>query len=299
MSEGRAFVGVRLGDAYHELVPGDVIGRMRSAALPIDDPRVSEAHAMISWRYGAQWLLSLRRLIAVGGKPLSEVELTPGLRVTLAEGLELSVERVVNPTAVMAIEAPNLGVRPLAPVVSLYAGPPPRVVDRFEPGAAAHLWWSGEDWKAADDDGERVVGDGDVLTVSGCGFRVRTVLADGAGRSTSWNGAIASPLRIVAHYDTVELHRAARPVASIGGIGARIIGELVSLDGPTDWETVAREVWNDGSDAFELRRRWDAALRRLRDKLRANGIRGDLLRADGAGQCQLVLYEGDTVEDRT
>lgn len=299
MSVGRAFVGLRFRGAYRELVPGDVVGRMRSAALAIDDPRVSEAHAMVSWRYGVQWLLSLRRMVAVGGKPVSEVELVPGLRIALADELVLDIERVVNPEEVVAIEAPNLGVRPLAPVVSLYGGPPPRVVDRFEPDADAHVWWSEPGWKASDATGERSIGDGDSLAIGDCCFRVRTVRTESAGRSTSWNGAIAGPLRVVAHYDSVELHRPSRPVVTIGGIGARIIGELVTLDGPTDWETVAREVWPDDSDAFELRRRWDAALRRLRDKLRAGGVRADLLRADGAGQCQLVLYDGDRVEDRT
>ena len=37
---------------HHELVHGDVIGRVWSAALQLDDGRVSEAHAMVSLREG-------------------------------------------------------------------------------------------------------------------------------------------------------------------------------------------------------------------------------------------------------
>lgn len=40
--------------------PGDLIGRLPGAALQIADPRVSEAHAMVSLRAGELVLLALR-----------------------------------------------------------------------------------------------------------------------------------------------------------------------------------------------------------------------------------------------
>ena len=109
---------------------------------------------------------------------------------------------------------------------------------------------------------------------------------------------MSTPLRIVAHYDSVEFHRKARPVFTIGGIGARILSELVVLDGPVDWAVVATEVW-DSTEPSELRHRWDVALGRLRAKLRTGGLRGDILRADGSGCVQLALNPQDIAENRT
>ncbi len=45
-----------------------------------------------------------------------------------------------------------------------------------------------------------------------------------------------------------------------------------------------------------MRRKWDASLARLRQKLRENRIRADLIRADGAGNFELLLYPGDIVD---
>ena len=50
----------------HALIPGDLIGRMHTAALHLDDGRVSEAHAMVSLRDGSLRLLSLRGGFSVG-----------------------------------------------------------------------------------------------------------------------------------------------------------------------------------------------------------------------------------------
>lgn len=53
----------------HVLGHGDLIGRLWSAALCLSDPRVSEAHAMVSLREGQLRLLALRGLFAIDGKP--------------------------------------------------------------------------------------------------------------------------------------------------------------------------------------------------------------------------------------
>ena len=63
---------------------GDVIGRLESAALHLSDPRISEAHAMVSLRGGALKLVALRGRLVVDGAALRDVELVPGLVVQLA-----------------------------------------------------------------------------------------------------------------------------------------------------------------------------------------------------------------------
>ncbi len=55
------------GGAF-ELAPGDIIGRLDSAAMPLADARVSEAHAMISLREGRLQMIALRGGLALAGE---------------------------------------------------------------------------------------------------------------------------------------------------------------------------------------------------------------------------------------
>lgn len=57
----------------HDVVHGDVVGRLWTAALQLDDGRVSEAHAMVSLREGQLQLLPLRGALAVGGTPQNQI----------------------------------------------------------------------------------------------------------------------------------------------------------------------------------------------------------------------------------
>lgn len=96
--------GVRMG-------PGDLVGRLRSADLRIDDPRVSEAHAYVSLREDSLRLLALRGGLAVDGRLVREVSLARGLRILLAKGdppVELVVREAVHPNAMLALRGPGL-----------------------------------------------------------------------------------------------------------------------------------------------------------------------------------------------
>jgi hypothetical protein len=95
-----------------ELLPGDLIGRTTTAALNIDAPQISEAHALVSLRAGELHLLSLRRMVAVDGKAVANVVLQRGLSVGLAEGIEISVEAVHLPGALAALELSGGGASP-------------------------------------------------------------------------------------------------------------------------------------------------------------------------------------------
>ncbi|MDP2313853.1 MAG: hypothetical protein Q8P41_13175 [Pseudomonadota bacterium] len=50
-------------------------------------------------------------MFAVAGRPRSEVTLEPGLRITFADGLEVEVEAVRLPEAVLALEGEGLPSR--------------------------------------------------------------------------------------------------------------------------------------------------------------------------------------------
>jgi len=297
----RAFVRFSTAAGTCELVPGDIIGRIAAAALRIDDPRVSEAHALVSLRRGALYLLSLRRMFAVAGTPTSEVQLEVGCVVELADGIALTVVEVATPAKVLALRAPGLGPLLLSNVASVQAGPPLALVGRFVPGAAAHLWSAGTSWRLRVGDGpDRTVGAGDRFVVGDQPVElVAVAIGTASPASTQLDGGVDDPLRIVAHYDTVEVHRAGRPPFTLGGQSAKLFSELVAFRGPVAWETAARQLWTDGSDLDDLRHRWDVAVGRLRRRLRGAGVRNDLIVADHAGQLQLVLYARDVVEDRT
>ncbi len=297
-----AHVVIRAPDGQaHELVPGDVIGRLFTAALYIDDGRVSEAHAMISLRDGALRLLPLRGAFAVGGKPLEQVILSPGQCIQLARGVELLVEAVALPAEVLGIEAPGLPLRALPGVASVSTVPRCRVVRGWDERAAARVWNTGEGWRLQSPGSEpRPIHPGDEVELDGVRVAFRAIPIAGAGQSDTRRGdGLAAPLHLVAHYETAHVQRHGRVVLKLSGILARIVSELVSFGGPVSWTVLAGELWPSEPDGVVLRGRLDANLSRLRRKLRAAGVRTDLVRTDGAGQIEVLLYPHDTVEDRT
>ncbi len=296
----RATALLRLPDGREvEVGPGDLIGRTPSAAAVIDDPRVSEAHAFVSLRHGELHLLSLRRLLVIGGKPMNDAVLRPGLVVVLADELSLTVVNVVTPLELLGIRAQGQPIRLLSQVASV-VGVPPRIVGKVELDAHAHLWSIGLAWRVRLRDHDAVeLKAGDSFEVAGVRFTLVPVPIGQAEPSATVAGCgIVEAIRIVAFYDTVQLHRCNRAVITLGGTGARILSELIACQGPTGWEVLARAVWPDSPDVAALRHRWDVALGRLRARLRDDGVR-ELLRADGAGQLALELYDGDEVDDRT
>ena len=91
-----ATVTLRTADGeLHQLGHGDLIGRLWSAALPLSSPHVSEAHAMVSLRGGHLHLLSLRGLFALRGKPIKDLVLAVGQRISFARDVHVEVVRGV------------------------------------------------------------------------------------------------------------------------------------------------------------------------------------------------------------
>ncbi|MEM7156562.1 MAG: hypothetical protein AAF799_27190 [Myxococcota bacterium] len=285
----------------HELVPGDIIGRMHTAALVVDDGRVSEAHAMVSLRGGDLQLLGLRGAFTVDGTARDQVVLKTGLRVALAKGVALRVLSVTLPDDVLGLEGPDLPLRALPGVSSIVTSPRLRVVRGWDERATARVWSTGEAWRLRVGDGaHRPVEAGDEIEIDGATLRFRSIPLSGAGHSaTRRPDRPAASLTIVANYDSVQIHREGRVVLHFGGILARLVSELVAVRGPVAWRVLAAELWPDQDDAAVVRGRLDVNLSRLRRKFRVAGLRPDLVRTDGAGQVELVLGPHDTIEDRT
>lgn len=296
-----ATVVLRLPDgAMVTLGHGDLIGRLESAALHLDDPRVSEAHAMVSLRGASIKLLALRGRIAVDGYPLRDVELTAGLVVQLAPDFSLVVERVVLPEEVLGISVDGAPVRVVTSVCSV-VGDGLKV--GYLPEALAWVWPAGNTFVLRPRDGED-----DVLTLGGRvevgGVRLSVCAIDmGRGRSfaTTDHGLdpdVPVPLELVAHYTSVHIRRVGARTLVIAGLAARILSELIAAGVPMPWAALAGEIW-PGVPEQDLRARWDVTVSRLRKKLVVAGLRQDLVRSDRHGNLELCLGPGDVARDES
>jgi hypothetical protein len=296
---GRALVWLRLqSGSLVALGHGDFIGRVWTAALILDDPRVSEGHAMVSLRGGELWILALRRRVAVDGRSVGEARLEAGQTIELADRLSFLVERVELPDRVLAVEAEGLPAVALPAVASLRGRPRPSVIGRHDPEAPCLIWTTGEGWRRMSDGLTVAVEVGDAWEVEGLRFRAVWLALSGGG-ATRITGGVDPPLRITVSFDTAQVQRGGDPPVLLSGQPARVLSELVAFGGPAAWEVVAAEIWPDETEDHLLRKKWDVVLGRLRARLREGRVRPDLVRAAGTGQVELLLRPGDVVEDKT
>ena len=298
----RAYAKIRLPDGNRrDLGSGDIIGRMATAALVLDDARVSEAHALITLRAGELRLLPLRGRCAVDGDLVSEAVLEPDMVIEPAPGLELLVEEVQLPESVMALQGEELPLQVLNAVVSLRTHPVPSLLPRYVGDADAHIWATGSEWRVRVGEGPaEPLLPGRELVINGRRFIALTTSLEGAVQSpTRAAGGHSQPLRVIARFDTVHIHRGAELQLVLDGLAARLVSELVTAQVPIDWDTLAAGLWRDSDDRNVLRRRWDVLLARLRRKLRSSGVPTDLVRASGNGLVELLLRPGDALVDET
>jgi hypothetical protein len=285
--------------AVHELVHGDLIGRVWSASLQINDARVSEAHAMVSLREGELQLIGLRGAFAVDGNPVGEVTLTPGLRVLLASGVALQILDVQLPVAVLGLEGPGLPPVMLPGVCALVPGHPIRLCRGTRQDALATIWNDGEDWWIRQGDEGRRLRAGDQLEVGGHSLTTVLIPLGDAGPGPTIARTLSPPLELVVRYDTVHVHREGHAPVMLSGNQARLVSELAACGAPIDWLALARQLWRDDAPAPQLRSRLDVVMSRIRRLLRVQGVRTNLVRTDGAGLVELLLYPDDHLKDES
>lgn len=277
-----------------EVGHGDLIGRLWYAAVHLDDPRISEAHGLFSLRGGALRLLGLRGRFAVDGRPTADVELAPGLKIILADGLALEVLAVDLPSHALGLVTDGMPPRMLPGTCALVHDPTPTLAPPTDPRARAWLWRASGGWRIrVPGQADRGVADGDELAVDGRRWRVLEVPTGVAADPTRAEGGIDQPLRIVARYSTVHVFRQGHEPLLLQGLSARLVSELVAFGCPVPWTTLVEELWPTGGSRKQL----DMALVRLRARLREARVRTDLVRPDGCGSIELVLRPGDLVED--
>jgi len=296
----------------HEMTPGCIIGRSPMAALHIPDPRVSEAHALLSLREGGLRLLALRRRLTLHDAVVEEVVLEEGQVIGLAPGVSIEVLELLLPAEVLALEGDGLPRQFLPEVASFNAGDPPRLKTGYAPDADLLFWRVGSDVlvrAAGVPDRSAHSGDSWKFPLRGPGEgqagmlrEIRLVDVPLAARhleSTLPSPGRKDALRIVARWETVHVQRGGATVLVFDGVQARILSELAQMRVPVHWATLAAEVWPEPNELAALRGRLDVALTRLRKKLRDAGLPPRLVRTNGCGQLELMLAPDDVVVDET
>lgn len=278
---------------------------MPRAALCIEDPRISEAHALLSLRGAEFKLLALRGRLSVEGRPVSVAVLEPGTRVLLSGRVPLTVLEVILPDEILALtlrgaDGEERAPVPLDGVLTIDPARTPPLTRSLDPAAPLIAWEAerGVLVRLRGAERDRLLLPGDEIALEG--LRVRVVnlpLSARASRSTVEQGRFDNPLTIVVHYDTVHVRPAAGAPVTFDGQAARLISELAELSTPVEWATLARVLWPGEVDEHVLRYRWDQAVSRIRKKLRAGMLRADLLRSSGAGLVELYLGPEDRLEN--
>ena len=277
------------------LHPGDVLGRAGSAAMVVNDPRVSEMHAYVSLRGRDLLLIALRGRLAVDGAVVAQVPLQPGGEISLARDLAVTVSEVVLPEAVLTVESTHVPRQVPTSTCSLLLEPTPSLAPGTRPGAALVLWMADDRWHLRREGGppEPLTGE-TVVQVGGETVRLWFApLTVGATRPTVRQGRLHAPLHVRADYDVVHIERDGVIALSLSGRAAELISELAAFGGPAPWQVLAGEIWGSETPPHRLRANLDITLTRLRAKLRGAELRQDLVRPDGRGQLELLLTAAD------
>lgn len=282
------------------LNPGDFIGRANTAAMYIDDPRVSEAHAMISLREHCLKLLSLRGRFRHNGKVLTEVHLRPGMILELAEGVEVVCEEVYLPqTALGLLLWPGPLEVPLSGTTTVYIEGGQATVRRgHDPNGDLVIWAAGHDWRAqVKGQKNRSLTCGDKLMIREVEIEIVKVSLSVMSQDRTLS-QIRGALTLRHSINRVTILTDVGPPHIISGIPGKLLASLLARGGAADWRDVVSDVWpNDLSSASSLRRRFDTGLRRLRETMsRLVSTAEDFLKLDGAGILMISLGREDRIE---
>lgn len=285
------------------LGPGALIGRHGLCALRIDDPRISEVHAVLRQRGRRMHMAAIGGVLRVGGAPIRDLQLQPGLRVHLLPGVILEVLTVARPAEVLALQVGDLPPQELVDgCYSVLRSPLVDLVPGQLAGALVQVIDSGDSWRVLLPGGEAPV------LRPGKTFQVRRVPIHALTLPTRSNRAWAAvpgqwradplALRFEAQSEVVHIERATRHDLALTGRSAELLRALHHAGGALSPAALAQALWPEAAARFVVapqtaRRRLARAVEELRTVLRSHGVRDDLVRDDGVGNVELYLLAQD------
>ena len=280
------------GGERHRLLTGDIIGRGVRCALPFEDPRISEAHAMLSLRDGGFWLLGLRGTVWNGRRWGAEVRIATGSSIRLAEGVSLDVCEVVLPTTLLALE--GLGGDPLVlthDTISVRTSPM-SLRAGFEGDADAWIWSSEGQWRMRKASGEiSLLHIGQAIALGPHALTVVGVpLGQGQAGETIRQRATHAPLTITVEPRRTTVACGTRSVVLVGrshDIVRCTAQRSQAYGGAVHWADIAGDIWR----ANPTPDNWYHNCARLAAKLNHAGLPSDLLRME-KGLVSLALRPG-------
>lgn len=280
------------------LGPGDFIGRSEVAALCLDDPRVSEAHAMVSLRDGSLKLIALRGRFRQGEEVLSEAVLRPGVVLEFARDVHLVCEQVHMPDEVLGLLINAELKVMLTHTMTLYTSENMMIKRGYDPRGGAIFWTTGSLWRVQiADQPSLTLEQGQTFIVDQTRIEVIAIPLDRIAQTHTRN-SLRSPLRFTCHDTHVEIARVNEPTIKVSGVPGRILLSLLRRQGTASYQEIVKEVWpHDVSTNLSLRRRFDTGIRRLRTHL-GHVLPVDetqFIQLDGTGVVTLFLSPRDEI----
>ena len=295
MSNARIILRHKESGQRTSLGPGDFIGRSDVATLCLDDPRISEAHAMISLRDRQLQLIALRGRFRHDGKVLTEVRLTQGMELELAHDVTLICEQVEMPRTLLGLLIDDELEITLTNTMTLYADTVPTLKRGYAADGDAIFWSTGSSWRMRiADDPACTLKAGDTFTVRGASIKIISIPVERAAYART-RDTLRAPLLFKPHSTCVEVQPEGGEPMIVSGVPGKILASLLQRHCTASWQEIIDDVWpEDASTLSALRRRFDAGLRRLRDHLR--GVlpeHEELIKLDGTGVVLLTLSPQD------
>ena len=279
------------------LAPGDFIGRSYKASLILSDPRISEAHAMLSLRGQSLKLLALRGRFRHEGQVLLELDLKPGQAIELAKDIWLNCVEVCLPKHIPALRINQLPPVVLTNTISIFLTADPYIKQGVQPQADAMIWSSGDSWHITFGDGpSQRLNIGDQWAHDDHLIHVLDITRREEAQLFT-RSHIQQPLTLNVVDQRVHIHNEVDPPVIISGVPGKILAALLRQSGSAHWTAIARQVWlNDKAGEDVLRPRFDVGLGRLRQQMKALFNTEDaLLEFDGTGILSIHLSKQDTI----
>ena len=188
----------------------------------------------------------------------------------------------------------------LTGTMTLRGGITPSMARGFDPEGDAVFWSIGEQWRVSMRGGApRTIAPGDQWTCGGLDLRAVAVPIGRAAHDGT-RSRLGDPLTLIVAGEQVRIQCQGASVLTVSGVPGRVLASVSRRGGSAHWRDVVEDVWpGDRSGIEALRRRFDAALRRLREHLEQLGPSAEgLVVLDGSGGLMIDLGSEDQIEVR-